>query len=203
MASKSNRAEGPGSSEKKPLPGSRIKGFPYLPLLVAMVAGCATAGRGSDSPAEPISWPVGHYHLEGTVEYRRDTEATVRTVHSDYRAEADILADGTMSLNNPSGPCRESLSGQLRQGRVPRQRTFWCNDVNYVLKPAAGTIRGEIHVWVIEAVQRRGICRRTGLVNGMQVCVDYPLEVGEQPVDRTARLSVVQKGPAKPTSTHR
>jgi hypothetical protein len=40
-------------------------------------------------------------------------------------------------------------------------------------------------------------------VNGMQVCVDYPLEVGEQPVDRTARLSVVQKGPAKPTSTHR
>jgi len=196
VVSKSNRADCLGFCAKRPLPGSLIKGFPSLLFLVSLMGGCATTVSESAPPTEPLRWPVGEYLLEGTVEYRRDTKATVRTVQADYSAEVDVLADGTMNVSAPSGPCRESPSGGVRQGRVPRQRTFWCGDVSYVLKPVSGTIGGEVHVWVIEAVQRQGLCRKTGIVNGLQVCVDYPLEVSEQPVDKTAVLNVVEKVPS-------
>ena len=174
-----------------------MKGFPHLLFLVAMVGGCATAGSESALPTEPIAWPVGQYLLEGSVEYQRDTEWAVRTVWTDYRAELDILADGTMSLSSSSGPCRESLSGLVRQDRVPRQRTFSCNEVTYVLRPMAGTIQGEIRVWVIEAIQQQGLCSRRGIVNGLEVCAAYARVVRERPVDKTARLRVVQKVPAR------
>ena len=174
-----------------------MKGFPHLLFLVAMVGGCATAGSESALPTEPIAWPVGQYLLEGSVEYRRDTEWAVRTVWTDYRAELDILADGTMSLSSSSGPCRESPFGEVRQDRVPRQRTFSCNDVSYVLKPMVGTIRGEIRVWVIEAIRQQGLCRRRGLQNGLEVCAAYARVVREQPVDKMVRLSVVPKVPAR------
>jgi len=65
----------------------------------------------------------------------------------------------------------------------------------------AGTVQGEIRIWVIEAIQQQGLCRQRGIQNGLLVCVAYSRVVRERPVDKTARLSVVQKVPARKTLT--
>ena len=146
-------------------------------------------------------WPEGHYLLDGTVEYRRDTRMAEKTVRSDFHAELDIEPGGSMSLRDSSGPCRESqTTGTPQEGASP-VKTFWCNDVSFVLRPAAGTVAGEVRVWVTEAIHRQGLCSRTGIVNGMQVCVAYDRVLSQETVDKAAVLEVLQIYPGPERSS--
>ncbi len=113
-------------------------------VVYVVVVGCATAGSGSDSPSEPLSWPGGRYVLEGPGRL--------------YRAELDIGADGSMLLSSSSGLCDDPPPTEMSHDLLQGQRTFHCGEVTYVLKPRGESIRGEIRFSIWETVQRQGPC---------------------------------------------
>jgi hypothetical protein len=177
-----------------------MKSIVHLPLLAVVVAGCATAGSDSDSRAAPLSWPAGRYELEGSVEYREDTESSIRTARTSHRGELEIESDGSMRLRSSSGICRDRQPNEVLQDQMRRERTFYCVEATYRLKPMGTQVRGTIAISVMEGIRRQGPCSRWNVVNGVRVCVEYSYVVRFSQTRkstslRVARLSQVQAQP--------
>ena len=163
-------------------------------MILLSVWGCSTSG--SRPPPGPLSWPQGRYELNATVQYRPVTGGTVTT--AEYHAELEIGAEGYLHLQSSSGICQDPTPDLQLRDQTRGQRTFLCNDAVYVIKPMAETVRGTIHVTVIEAVQRQGECREWGTVDNQRVCLVYSSEIYPSEARKTTRLIVRKRSPLPP-----
>jgi len=175
--------------------GSRPNPKEGLPWIVMfLIGGCATGGDGSGSPENLLTWPHGEYHLEGSIEYRQDTEGRAQTVRVDFQSDLAIGNDSSMRIENPSGVCRDRLPQEVMRDESQRQRTIPCGDVRYVLKPRGETIIAEIHVSTVESVRRRGQCRRWVTQGGQTVCAAYAYTVVTRRASKNSPMRVVRIG---------
>ncbi len=164
------------------------RALPFL-LLLAAVFGCANAGGAPASPPGQVSWPVGVYVLEATVEYQNDSAYGSNTVREDYFADLVIAPGNSLTLRNSSAVCRDPTRREVERDETLKRKTFRCGLFTYVVEPAGSTIRGEFTVTVDERIRRSGACilyRSDG-----QWCVEYRWTVNSRRTPKRARLTVV------------
>ncbi len=171
-----------------------MKRIPPIPLLLLVVGGCVGSRTGSDSEGERLPWQAGRYELSGSVRYRQDTEMIESSATLRYEAELEIGADGSMRMLSSSGLCLDRTPDQVARDQARWQRTFECNEVTYLLKPAPETIRGEMRVIVTESIRSRGPCIQYGTVDNQQVCIAYEWTLRPRAASKRATLRVFEVG---------
>lgn len=155
-----------------------------LTALWAVATACTTAGGAPGTPAEPVSWPPGRFLLEGSVSYSSGF-GTRRETHV---AHLVILPGGSMSLDPDAGICREPTPAELRRDERNRRRTFRCGDVTFEVRPASGTVVGELRAMVTEDYSVRECVQYSVISDGERVCLRYRTVVESRRVEKEAPL---------------
>ena len=161
-----------------------------LPLLLALASVPACSSTGG-LPRGPVSWSPGLYRLEAVIEYSQDFRGAAYTARETYTADLIISQDGSMELDSSYGICRDPLPAQVQRDLARGRRSFDCGDAIYWLRPAAGTVRGEMVVTVREERRRsEGCARYTVGPDGEPECEENSWRVDSQITDKRARLYV-------------
>ena len=167
-----------------------MKGSSSLLLLLVAVPACSSTGGAPASPPGPVSWPIGEYALEATVEYQDDGLNRPNTAREDYFVDLAIGPGGSLALLNPPGVCRDATRPELERDEALRRRTFRCGDLTYVVEPAGSTIRGELTAIVNERIRRRGTCIEYSFLGG---CMEYQWYLNSRRTQKRARFRVVPR----------
>ena len=169
-----------------------MKGSSSLLLLLVAVPACSSTGGAPASPRVPVSWPIGAYILEATIEYRDDGAYQSNTSREDYFVDLDIAPGGSLALLNPPGFCRDPTRPEVERDEALRRKTFRCGDFTYVVEPAGSTVRGELTAVVTERFRRRGQCIRYSVApDGTRTCAAYRWNVNSRRTRKRARLTVI------------
>ena len=160
-----------------------------LVMVVAAAAACSSTGGAPASPPEPVSWPVGTYALEATVEYRDDSLAGAEVARADYFAVLVIAPDGSLTFQSANGICRDPTWSEVDRDEALRRRTFRCGDFTFVVEPAGSTIRGELTATVTERTRQRGECVAFSAVG----CGRYQWTVNSDRTQKRVRLTVIPR----------
>jgi hypothetical protein len=163
--------------------------FGAFAVAVLLAAGCSSTGARS-APPEPFQ--PGEYLLEGSVRYGSGSEAKVDR----HEAELVVEADQEMTLTATTGLCQGPPLPDVGQDRARGIRTFVCGEARYELRPAAGTIIGDVIVRVVEVVRVTECVEYRTTPEGQRVCVRTVERTVERPTLKGARLNVVElEGP--------
>ncbi len=173
------------SDQKAPMKGSAS-----LLFMVVAASACASTGGAPASPPGPVSWPIGEYALEATVEYQYDAVNRSNTAREDYFLDLAIGPGGSLALLNPPGVCRDPTRPEVERDEALRRRTFRCGDFTYVVEPAGSTIRGELTALVNERIRRRGTCIEYSFLGG---CMAYQWYLNSGRTLKRARFTVVPR----------
>ena len=167
-----------------------MKGSRSLLLMVVAASACSSTGGAPASPPRPVSWPIGEYALEATVEYRDDGLNRSNTVREDYSVDLAIGPGGSLVLLDPPGVCRDPTRPEVERDEALHRRTFRCGDLTYVVEPAGSTIRGELTATVNERIRRRGRCIERSYLGG---CMEYRWYLNSGRTPKRARFTVVPR----------
>ncbi len=165
-----------------------MKGSASLLVMVVAATACSSTGGATGSSTEPVSWPVGEYDLEATVEYRDDNVGGSSTGREDFFAVLVIAPGGSLTLQYVQGICRDPTRREVERDEALRRKTFYCGDT-YVIQPAGSTVRGELTATVTEQVRVR-VCLR---YNDSGVCQTYGWNVSNRTTRKQARLRVTPR----------
>ncbi len=169
---------------------SRKASFRFLALMA--ITSCASSGGLRRGEWQPPPWPPGRFQLSVTVQYRMDTETSIRTERATYQAELNIHPDQSMEFQSSSGLCDRRTPEELEYERARGHRVFSCQEATFVLEPRAGTIGGEARVTVTEGFRTKGPCSRWEDTNtGGRKCVEYTWHVDYRKGGKTVPVRVL------------
>ena len=168
--------------------------FRLFPLLLFPLAVCHVPGPEAGPAPGPLEWPVGRFHLRGTIQYRRDTGSAQSTATEEHWADLTIGPTGEMRMESSTGLCRDPAPEEVKMGMARGQRRFQCGDASYFLQPAGSTVRAELTVSISQAVRERAGCIRWETVNNHRTCAEYGYNIRERQETRRVSMRVETEG---------